>query len=62
MTETFDAGLLGEHVLSTLQHAWQNLLYDNTKASEPKVRNLVVEANMQLTVTEINNESYSVSR
>ncbi|XP_067126301.1 protein arginine N-methyltransferase 9-like isoform X2 [Centruroides vittatus] len=26
ITETFDAGLFGEHVLLTLQHAWQNLL------------------------------------
>ena len=26
MTETFDAGLLGEHVLESLAHAWQNFL------------------------------------
>ncbi|XP_043229694.1 protein arginine N-methyltransferase 9-like isoform X1 [Amphibalanus amphitrite] len=26
VTETFDAGLLGEHILSTLQHAWRHLL------------------------------------
>ncbi|XP_037087063.1 protein arginine N-methyltransferase 9-like [Pollicipes pollicipes] len=26
LTETFDAGLLGEHVLSALQHAWEHLL------------------------------------
>ncbi|XP_023335504.1 protein arginine N-methyltransferase 9 isoform X2 [Eurytemora carolleeae] len=26
VTETFDAGLLGEHVLQSLQHAWSNLL------------------------------------
>ncbi len=40
VTETFDAGLLGEHVLSTLQHAWQDLLFDNTKLSEAKVGDL----------------------
>ena len=26
MTETFDAGLLGEHVLESLAHAWHNFL------------------------------------
>ena len=26
VTETFDAGLLGEHVLESLAHAWQNFL------------------------------------
>ncbi|XP_076348361.1 protein arginine N-methyltransferase 9-like [Tachypleus tridentatus] len=26
VTETFDAGLFGEHILHTLQHAWENLL------------------------------------
>ncbi|KAF0306607.1 Protein arginine N-methyltransferase 9 [Amphibalanus amphitrite] len=26
VTETFDAGLLGEHILSTLHHAWRHLL------------------------------------
>ncbi|CAH1777609.1 unnamed protein product [Owenia fusiformis] len=26
VTETFDAGLLGEHILSTLHHAWDKLL------------------------------------
>ena len=27
VTETFDAGLLGEHVLETLDHAWKHLLH-----------------------------------
>ena len=26
VTETFDAGLFGEHIVSTLTHAWRNLL------------------------------------
>jgi len=26
VTETFDCGLLGEHILCTLSHAWQYLL------------------------------------
>ena len=26
VTETFDAGLLGEHVLTSLQHAWADML------------------------------------
>ena len=26
VTETFDAGLFGEHIVSTLIHAWNNLI------------------------------------
>jgi type II protein arginine methyltransferase len=26
VTETFDAGLFGEHIVSTLIHAWKNLI------------------------------------
>lgn len=34
MSETVDAGLLGEHILPTLQYAWQNLLLPPLPASE----------------------------
>lgn len=30
VTETFDGGLLGEHILETLIHAWENLLLPGT--------------------------------
>ena len=33
VTETFDAGLLGEHVISTLDHAWHHLLM-NTESKK----------------------------
>ncbi|XP_064482316.1 protein arginine N-methyltransferase 9-like [Ornithodoros turicata] len=36
VTETFDAGLFGEHVLPNLLHAWENLL-DPQHPSGPKV-------------------------
>ncbi|XP_042856460.1 protein arginine N-methyltransferase 9-like [Penaeus japonicus] len=35
VSETVDAGLLGEHILPTLQHAWQNLLLPPLPQSEP---------------------------
>ncbi|CAH3859982.1 unnamed protein product [Pieris brassicae] len=31
ITELFDAGLFGEHILTTLHHAWKNLLFENAK-------------------------------
>ncbi|XP_047493903.1 protein arginine N-methyltransferase 9-like [Penaeus chinensis] len=34
VSETVDAGLLGEHILPTLQHAWQNLLLPPLPAPE----------------------------
>jgi hypothetical protein len=29
VTEIFDAALFGEHCLSTLSHAWKNLIVNN---------------------------------
>ena len=29
VTETFDAGLLGEHVIASLRHAWKELLIND---------------------------------
>lgn len=38
VTETFDAGLLGEHILETLDHAWSHLLANPAKSSvKPRV-------------------------
>ncbi|XP_038209128.1 protein arginine N-methyltransferase 9-like [Zerene cesonia] len=31
VTELFDAGLFGEHILTALSHAWQNLLHQEAK-------------------------------
>ncbi len=32
VTETFDAGLLGEHVIPSLRHAWKELLINNKES------------------------------
>lgn len=34
VTETVDAGLFGEHILSTLQHAWQHLLIPPSRSHD----------------------------
>ena len=39
MTETVDAGLLGEHILATLQHAWKHLLVPNDDKHNKKGAN-----------------------
>lgn len=36
VSETVDAGLFGEHILSTLQHAWQHLLLPPGKSQDYK--------------------------
>jgi type II protein arginine methyltransferase len=38
VTETFDAGLLGEHVLEILDHAWKNLLHEKSKVVPAKAK------------------------
>ena len=38
VTETFDAGLFGEHVLETLDHAWKNLLHSQSKVVPCKAK------------------------
>ena len=38
VTETFDAGLFGEHVLETLDHAWKNLLHTQSKVVPSKAK------------------------
>ncbi|XP_060082618.1 protein arginine N-methyltransferase 9-like [Ylistrum balloti] len=37
VTETFDAALFGEHIISTLQHAWKDLLMPPTSRLRSKV-------------------------
>ncbi|BES94561.1 Ribosomal protein L11 methyltransferase (PrmA) [Nesidiocoris tenuis] len=37
VTETMDSGLLGEHLLSTLDHAWDRLLLEKESPSVPQV-------------------------
>ncbi|XP_050422220.1 protein arginine N-methyltransferase 9-like [Adelges cooleyi] len=37
ITETMDAGLFGEHILSTLQHAWENLLLPPKSKENPEL-------------------------
>lgn len=43
VTETVDAGLFGEHILSTLQHAWQHLLLP-PRRSQDKISDEVTES------------------
>lgn len=62
ITETFDAGLFGEHVLLTLQHAWKNLLlppnplfkknnvYKNYDKKESNEKNINMECSSDLIV------------
>ena len=38
VTETFDAGLFGEHILETLDHAWKNLLHTQSKIVPSKAK------------------------
>ncbi len=38
VTETFDAGLLGEHILEILDHAWTHLLHENSLVLPCKAR------------------------
>ena len=44
MSETVDAGLFGEHILSTLQHAWQHLLLPPQNSKNNKSTLGVVES------------------
>lgn len=44
VTETVDAGLFGEHILPTLQHAWQYLLLPPTRFQDNKTADRVTES------------------
>ncbi|KAH6937183.1 hypothetical protein HPB50_025829 [Hyalomma asiaticum] len=48
VTETFDAGLFGEHVLKSLDHAWEHLL-----SGEPSVSGEVVQGILKLENVEL---------
>lgn len=52
VTETFDAGLFGEHVLPTLKHAWEHLLLPNRDMSgeEVKLAGKVIPSKAQVRV------------
>ncbi|XP_013195296.1 protein arginine N-methyltransferase 9-like [Amyelois transitella] len=44
VTEMFDAGLFGEHVLQALAHAWDNLMIDNARIVPGKAEFFVAPA------------------
>ncbi|XP_050731215.1 uncharacterized protein LOC127005899 isoform X2 [Eriocheir sinensis] len=44
VTETVDAGLFGEHILSTLQHAWQHLLIPPSRSHDDGPANGISES------------------
>ena len=54
VTETFDAGLLGEHVLAILDHAWDKLLHDKSRVIPGKARIYTCLANVE-TISPNNN-------
>ncbi|XP_035429667.2 protein arginine N-methyltransferase 9 [Spodoptera frugiperda] len=44
LTEVFDAGLFGEHVLQSLIHAWENMLTDNARVIPSKAEFFIIGA------------------
>ncbi|KAK8380811.1 hypothetical protein O3P69_008031 [Scylla paramamosain] len=46
VSETVDAGLFGEHILSTLQHAWQHLLLPPQKSENDKTTAGVIQTQL----------------
>ncbi|XP_041974232.1 protein arginine N-methyltransferase 9-like [Aricia agestis] len=48
ITEVFDAGLFGEHILQSLSHAWENLLSKNAKVIPAKAEFFVMGVNSDL--------------
>lgn len=59
VTETFDGGLLGEHILQTLIHAWDNLLESKTN-DDGQTYNRVIPQGAVLYITPI--ESLEIAR
>ncbi|XP_045507401.1 protein arginine N-methyltransferase 9-like [Colias croceus] len=47
VTELFDAGLFGEHILKALDHAWQNLLHEDAKVLPASVQFYVMGVECQ---------------
>ncbi|CAH0722966.1 unnamed protein product, partial [Brenthis ino] len=48
ITELFDAGLFGEHVLQSLSHAWENLLTPDAEILPRKAEFFIMGANSEL--------------
>ncbi|CAH2099476.1 unnamed protein product [Euphydryas editha] len=48
ITELFDAGLFGEHILQALDHAWENILSDDAKIIPQKAEFFIVGAHSEL--------------
>lgn len=48
ITELFDAGLFGEHILQALDHAWENLLTDDAEIVPKKAEFFIVGAHSEL--------------
>jgi len=56
ITETFDSGLLGEHVLETMLHAWRNFLADGCRVVPASAEFFVMPVESRVVVGRVEEE------